>query len=82
MLLVEVVVPSQGKRCDFELEESVPVQVLVKEMVAVLCQKEYGQSSQGKGGFSLYSQELQQRLAPSGTLQENGIKNGQRLILL
>ena len=82
MLLVEVVVPSQGKRYDFELEESVPVQVLIKEMVAVLCQKEYAQSSEGKDGFSLYSQELQRRLAPSVTLQENGIKNGQRLILL
>ncbi len=82
MILVEVMVPSLGRRYDFELEESVTVDLLIREMVTVICQKEHCQCFAGEQGISLYSAAGQYRLVPQATPQQNGIRNGQRLILV
>ena len=54
MILVEVMVPSLGRRYDFELEESVTVDLLIREMVTVICQKEHCRSEE-------HTSELQSR---------------------
>ena len=82
MLLVEVVVPALGRQYDFELEETAKIDVLIREMAAVICQKERCQFIDNEQGLSLYSQAYGTRLLPEAALWECGVENGQRLILV
>lgn len=83
MIFVEVMVPSLGRRYDFELERSALVEVLIREMILVICQKERCESFEEEGRtFSLYSQASRRRLLPEATLQQNGVRNGHCLILV
>jgi len=82
MLLLEVRVPALCGRYDFELEETAPVEVLIQEIVAVVCQKERCQCFEGPQGLRLYSQELERQLLPGEVLGTTGVRNGQSLILL
>lgn len=82
MIVVEVSVPALGHQYDFELEESARVEVLIREMVEVICQKERLQAFEEGQPFSLYSTEGRARLDPNGTLAQNGVKAGQQLLLL
>lgn len=82
MLLVEVKVPALCGRYDFELEETSSVELLIQEIMAVICQKERCQCFQGAQGLGLYSQDLERQLLPEEILGTSGVKNGQSLILL
>lgn len=82
MLLMEVKVPSLGGRYDFELEESATVEVLIREIIAVICQKERCSCFEGAQGMRLYSQELERQLLPEEVLGTSGVRNGQSLLLL
>ena len=82
MILVEVSVPALGHSYDFELEESARVEVLIREMVETICQKERLQAFEEGQPFSLYSPEGRARLDPQGTLAQNGVRAGQQLLLL
>lgn len=81
MILVEISVPALVRRYDFELEETVKVSVLIREMIEVICQREHIPFTEGEQGFSLYQQDMACRLNTDGTLEENGVCGGQRLIL-
>ena len=54
MLLLEVRVPALCGRYDFELEEGASIEVLIQEIVAVICQKERCQCFEGQQGLQLY----------------------------
>lgn len=82
MILVEIAVPSLGNRYDFELEETAPVNLLTREVVEVICQKEHLQPSEKAQPFALYNQDTACLLNGAGSLQQNGVKNGHRLLLL
>lgn len=82
MILVEITVPSLGSRYDFELEETAPVDLLTREVVEVICQKEHLQPSETAQNFALYSQDDACLLNSAGSLQQNGVENGHRLLLL
>lgn len=82
MLLLEVRVPTLCGRYDFELEESASIEVLIQEIVAVICQKERCQYFEGQQGLRLYSPELERQLLPNEVLGTCGVRNGQSLILL
>jgi len=82
MLLLEVKVPALCGRYDFELEESASVEVLIQEIVAVICQKERCQCFEGRQKLRLYSHELERQLLPDEILGTTGVGNGQSLILL
>lgn len=82
MILVEVDVPSLGRRYDMELDENVQADVLVREMVTVICQKEHCQCFEDQAGIGLYSRDNACRLEPGRTLPENGVKDGHCLILV
>lgn len=82
MILVEISVPALGSRYDFELEENAPLDLLTREVVEVICQKEHLQPFEKAQPFALYSQDTACRLNSAGNLQQNGVKNGQKLILL
>lgn len=82
MILVDVIVPSLGRRYDFNLDETVPVFVLLHEMLEVVGQKERCKFFEGGSEVSLYSKKREARLAPEKTLPQNGIQNGSELIML
>lgn len=82
MLLVEIKVPALCGRYDFELEETASVAVLIREIVAVISQKEHCQYFEGGQGLRLYSRELERQLAPEELLGTSGVQNGQSLILV
>lgn len=82
MLFVEVKVPALCGRYDFELEESASVEVLIQEILAVICQKERCQRFENGQKFQLYSQELERQLLPEEVLGTCGVQNGQSLILV
>lgn len=81
MILVEIAVPALVRRYDFELEETAQVSILIREMIEVIGQKEHIPFTETAQGFSLYQPEAAARLNPAGTLEENGVRGGQRLIL-
>lgn len=82
MITVEVEVPSLGRRYDFELEETVPVEILIREMSEVISQREHCHYVAESGIMGLYVQEYQHKLGPGSTLEQNGIRSGQRLLLV
>ena len=82
MILVEVQVPALCRRYDFELEETVPVRLLLPEMIEAICQKERLSYSETPQGLSLYLQDRHTRLNAAGTLLQNGVCGGQKLILV
>lgn len=83
MVLVEVTIPSLGRCYDFEMEETVSVEVLIRELIVSVTQREHCNYHEENGQtLSLYSQEQKRRLPAKATLQQCGILNGQRLILV
>lgn len=82
MITVEVEVPSLGRRYDFELEETVTVEILIREMNEVISQREHCRYVAESGTMGLYVQEYQHKLSPKSTLEQNGIRSGQRLLLV
>lgn len=82
MILVEIAVPSLGSRYDFELEETAPVSQLTREVIEIICQKEHLQSFEKASPFELYDQDTACRLNGTGSLQQNNVKSGHRLLLL
>ena len=51
-------------------------------LVEVICQKEHLQPSEKAQNFALYSQDDACLLNSAGSLQQNGVENGHRLLLL
>ncbi len=82
MIVVEVVVPSLGRQYDFDLEETLPVGSLIQEMTAVICQREHCTLEETDPPLGLYGRAQARRLDPELSLQESGVVNGQRLILI
>lgn len=83
MILVEVMVPSLERRYDFELEETVTLDVLIQEMIGAIMQEEHCQCfGEGDQALQLYSQASERRLPMDGTLHRCGVVNGQCLILV
>lgn len=81
MVLIELDVPALGRRYDFELEGDSAVEVLMKETVAVICQKERCQCFE-EVPLGLYSKYGEYKLDPNKTLYQNGVTDGQCLILV
>lgn len=82
MILVEVDVPALGRIYDMELDENVRAEVLIREIVTVICQKEHCQCFEDRARIGLYSRDGACRLELERTLPENGVKDGHCLILV
>lgn len=83
MILVDVIVPAAGQQYDFELEESVSIEVLIREMLETVCQKEHRDFHPEDGkSICLYSKEKEKLLPSNRTLHQCGIRSGEALILL
>ena len=80
MILVDIDVPAQNKRYDFKLDENVYIADLLEELWEILT---FGrQSLKEKDSLMLCSSEKRQILNNYQTLKQNGVSNGDCLILL
>ncbi len=82
MILVDVIVPATGRKYDFELEETAPVKVIIREMLEIVCQREHRSFSKKTVDLCLYSVAKEKRLLPERTLNQCGIRSGEELILV
>ena len=82
MVLVELVVPALGQQYDFQLDENVRVKAAVPEIVEMLSQKEHCSFGNPADEMSLYSVSRILRLAMDATVHQNGVINGEKLILI
>ena len=82
MVLVELVVPALGQQYDFQLDENVRVKAAVPEIVGVLSQEEHCSLGHPGDGMALYSVSRSLRLAMDATVHQNGVINGEKLILI
>ena len=81
MILIDVLVPVTGRVYDFTVDENVAVRTAAEDIVDLIVQKE-GYSNQGDSEMRLFSHEKRMQLEEDKTLFENGIKNGDKLILV
>lgn len=81
MILVDVQSPVLGEIYDFELEEEVEIEELLKEMLSLIVRKE-GIALRDGSGMQLYALRQESLLDKKGTLKGQGVEAGDRLILL
>lgn len=82
MIMVDVAVPAIGRQYNFNLEEQVPISMLLAELAEVICQKESCSLGGETGELTLCSLEQSKLLSPEASLSQYGITNGNRLILV
>ena len=82
MIIVEISVPSTDGTYEFKLDEDVPVSMIIDELCSVISEKKRCSMPAGTDGFMLFSVEKSNLLSSGLTLFENGVINGDRLILI
>lgn len=82
LIFVEVYVPAYDRSYEMQAEERIPVGRLLCEMAALISQKEKSSFSGDTEELCLCSMEYGQLLSPEHSLQEYGIGNGSRLLIV
>lgn len=82
MILTDIYVPALNETYDFQLDETVPVRLLIDEIAQILQKKSGGTQEPLSHPFVLCSFEQMCILDGSKTLQENGITNGSALLIV
>lgn len=80
MIYVEITVPSIDGTYEFKLNEDIPVYTVIEEICSVICEKEQCKLI-SDSGMMLFGGEGRSALSLNLTLYENGIQNGNKLIL-
>lgn len=81
MILVDIHVPAMDKTFDFELDEEMPAGRITEKIKSlVACQEQIGFDQEEK--MFIYSLGKEKVLSDAYTLKEQGIENGERLVLL
>lgn len=80
MIMIDVEVPLLGQVYDFELNEEKETGKLIQEMVGLIAQKEQKVVVM-EDDLLLYSYRSERILQKELTLKEQGIRNGDRLVL-
>lgn len=82
MILVDIYVPSIDKTYNFQLNETIVNKVVIEEVAEMISHKEqvvvWGEIS----GLVLCHQEQKKILPQNSSLQQCGVRNGSRLILV
>lgn len=81
MILVDIQVPVLDRVYDFELDEKRKVEDLLREVISLIEEKE-NLKPYGKGELYLYAIRLGYVLKMETGLGAQGVKNGDRLILI
>ena len=82
MILVEITVPSTDGTYEFKLNEDVSVSMVIDELCSVISEKERCDMPANADSFVLFSADKGVMLSKALTLYENGVINGDRLILI
>jgi len=82
MLLVDVEVPSLSRTYHFNLNETVSVEILIAEMTAAIEQKEQCKLMGLRQNLMLCAKESRRVLFKDRSLNKQGIKNADSLILI
>ncbi|MDD6492938.1 MAG: EsaB/YukD family protein [Firmicutes bacterium] len=81
MILIDVQIPVLDRIYDFELDEDSMAGVLMEEIIALISKKEHLTVNEGKEMY-LYSLGQENVLKNDRTLRQQGICDGDRLILI
>lgn len=81
MILVDVQVPSLDGIYDFELDEKMEVCEVVTQIFEMIALQENGVKEPGQEMF-LYAIRKESILNPQKTLEQQGIQNGESLIVI
>lgn len=81
MILVDLQVPVFDRVYDFELDEQLKVEELLKDIV-ILVGREEACSQSREDGMAIYAVRQERILDPLRTLQQQGVQDGDRLILI
>lgn len=82
MILVELFFQELNQQYDVHLDETLPIGSLLDSLVELISQKEHLPVSRESGMFLLCDPDAKRIMHPETTLAENGIRSGQRLLLL
>ena len=82
MIMVDVLVPSVGRKYNFNLEEEAKISELIAELTEVICQKENCILGGKADDFSLCSIGQEKILSPEASLRQYGISYGSELMLV
>lgn len=82
MITVEVFAPMLNKSYDFKLDEDVKINILLEEILEMLCRKEKKEMTCKFSDFCLACVDNGVILNNSAFLNDYKIKNGSRLILI
>lgn len=81
MIMVDVQVPVLNKVYDFELDEEMPAGELVRKVTEIISEKEkMGYDPEDK--MYLYAMRNEKILNESHSLKQQGVRGGERLVLI
>ncbi len=81
MITVDIYVPYLNLSYDFSLDETASISSLINEIAAMVCLKEHWTAPETTDELALFLPSEKRMLNPSNSLNREGIKSGQRLIL-
>ncbi len=81
MIMAEVFAPALGQTYDFELDETAKIDLIIEELLEMLCRKEHRTISASHKRFCLGDIDAGIMLDPNAMLSDYAIKSGARLIL-
>lgn len=82
MIMLEVCVPALGKSYDFELDETAAVQLLVEEILEMICRKEKQAMPAQPERFFLGRVNTGEMLDREASLRDYAVRVGERLVLV
>ena len=82
MILVDVFVPSLNNNYEFQLDETVRIELVIDEITEMICQKEHCNLSGNKSELYLCKYQGESIMERQTTLEQNQVTDGSRLILV
>ena len=82
MIIVDVVVPALNRTYNFNLDEEVPISVLIEEISELICKKERSELEGCRERFVMGSVDKKECFDPAESLRAYSVKQGDKLILV
>lgn len=82
MIIVDVVVPALNRTYNFNLDEEVPIRVLIEEISELICKKERSDPEGDRARFVMGSIDRRECFDPEESLRSYSVKQGDKLILV
>lgn len=82
MIVIEVELPFLEKTYDFEVDETIPVEFLMSEMLDMICRRESCRLTGDIRELMLLDKRNKIRIIQGQTLKDYKIKSGSTLLLL